>query len=252
MEALAEVMSNPFASLSKASAPSELRVGGLVPFTATDYPNALAAVVFCQGCPWRCDYCHNPHLIPSQGEQALDWPAIGEWLETRRGLLDAVVFSGGEPTAQAALSEAVTATRAQGFRIGLHTGGVYPRRLQALLPQLDWIGLDLKASPAGYARVTGVEGSELGAFEALTLIQRAGVSFEVRTTVHGALTPPEELRALAVILKERGVTHWVLQPFRARGCDNEALLARAYEAHILDDTLLKTLRESVPYIEVRR
>jgi pyruvate formate lyase activating enzyme len=244
-------MSDPFTPLMKTPSSSALRVGGLVPFTATDYPNALAAVVFCQGCPWRCSYCHNPHLIPTRGKHLLDWPTISEWLETRRGLLDAVVFSGGEPTAQPALLKAVTATRAQGFRIGLHTGGAYPRRLQALLPHLDWIGLDLKASPAGYARVTGVADSELGAFEALMLIQRTDVLFEVRTTVHGAMTPPEELQALAAILNERGVTRWVLQPFRAQGCDNEELLARAGEATVLDETLLRALRELVPQVDVR-
>ncbi|MDR0247236.1 MAG: anaerobic ribonucleoside-triphosphate reductase activating protein [Burkholderiales bacterium] len=245
-------MSHPSSPLLKTPPPSALRVGGLVPFTATDYPDALAAVVFCQGCPWRCGYCHNPHLIPMRRKHLHDWPTISEWLKTRRGLLDAVVFSGGEPMAQPTLQEAVTATRAQGFRIGLHTGGAYPRRLKALLPHLDWIGLDLKASPAGYARVTGVVGSELSAFEALPLIQRAGVPFEVRTTVHGALTPPEELWALAAILNERGVTRWVLQPFRAQGCDNEALLARAGEAVVLDEALLQTLRGFVPQIDVRR
>ena len=97
-----------------------LRVGGFVPFTATDYPDALAAVVFCQGCPWRCGYCHNPHLISAQGDDERDFERILDWLATRRGLLDAVVFSGGEPTAQAELTEAIAAVRALGFRIGLH------------------------------------------------------------------------------------------------------------------------------------
>lgn len=237
--------------LSKTQPASALRIGGLVPFTATDYPGALSAVVFCQGCPWRCAYCHNPHLIPSRSEDPLDWSAISQWLDTRRGLLDAVVFSGGEPTAQSALLEAVMATRARGFWTGLHTGGAYPRRLQALLPHLNWIGFDLKADPAGYARVTGVAESELSAFEALTMIQSADVPFEIRTTVHGALTPPETLQALATILKERGITRWVLQPFRAQGCENETLLALAAEARILDEELLQTLREDVPNIEVR-
>jgi pyruvate formate lyase activating enzyme len=244
--------SDPSISLSKELPPSALRVGGLVPFTMTDFPARLSAVVFCQGCPWRCGYCHNPHLIPSQSEQMLDWPAISEWLATRHGLLDAVVFSGGEPTAQTVLLEAVMTTRAQGFAIGLHTGGAYPRRLQTLLPHLDWIGFDLKASPAGYMRVTGAAESDITAFESLALIQNSGVPFEVRTTIHGALTPPEDVQTLATILKERGVIRWVLQPFRAQGCDNEALLARAGEMEILDATLLQTLRAFVPEIEVRR
>ncbi len=88
-------------TLHGAARADALRVGGFVPFTSTDYPGALAAVVFCQGCPWRCGYCHNPHLIAARGDDERDFARIVDWLGTRRGLLDAVVFSGGEPTAQA-------------------------------------------------------------------------------------------------------------------------------------------------------
>ncbi len=135
-----------------------LRVGGFVPFTLTDYPGALAAVVFCQGCPWRCGYCHNPHLIAAHGDDERDFARIVDWLGTRRGLLDAVVFSGGEPTAQAGLPAAIAAVRALGFKIGLHTGGAYPRRLAKVLPLVDWVGLDVKAPRAEYECVTGDRG----------------------------------------------------------------------------------------------
>ncbi|MBI3069525.1 MAG: 4Fe-4S cluster-binding domain-containing protein, partial [Betaproteobacteria bacterium] len=82
---------------SAAGARERLRVGGLVPLTTTDYPGRLAAVVFCQGCPWRCGYCHNPHLLPARRTAPIAWHAVRDFLERRRGLLDAVVFSGGEP-----------------------------------------------------------------------------------------------------------------------------------------------------------
>ena len=136
-----------------------LRVGGLAPLSATDFPGALAAVVFCQGCPWRCGYCHNPHLIERRGTRELAWPAVLEFLERRRGLLDAVVFSGGEPTVQHALPGAMRAARALGFGIGLHTAGMAPRRLAAVLPLADWVGMDIKAPFDDYPRITGVRGS---------------------------------------------------------------------------------------------
>ena len=101
-----------------------LRVGGVVPFTANDFPGRLAAVVFTQGCPWRCAYCHNPHLISARGGDAAAeraWPDLLRWLGTRCGLLDGVVFSGGEPTAQHAIVDAVRDVRALGFEVGLHT-----------------------------------------------------------------------------------------------------------------------------------
>jgi len=94
-------------AMPDAGGADSFRVGGFVPFTSTDYPDALAAVVFCQGCPWRCGYCHNPHLIPARGDDEREFARILDWLGTRRGLLDAVVFSGGEPTAQAELADAM-------------------------------------------------------------------------------------------------------------------------------------------------
>ena len=82
-----------------------LLIGGLLPFTTIDYPGCLAAVLFCQGCPWRCHYCHNRHLLPQKGGSALPWQEVLALLERRQGLLDALVFSGGEATLQAALPE---------------------------------------------------------------------------------------------------------------------------------------------------
>jgi pyruvate formate lyase activating enzyme len=228
-----------------------LHVGGFVPFTTTDFPDALAAVVFCQGCPWQCAYCHNPHLIPAHGNAGHDFAAIMDWLATRRGLLDAVVFSGGEPTAQAALLPAIDAVRAQGFAVGLHTSGAYPRRLAQALPQLDWVGLDIKAPRGRYAEVAGGAVTGDAPFASLDLVRQAGVAFEVRTTVHPDVTPGEALGQLARELAARGVIRWILQPFRPTGCANEALVAATPGGATLDPDLLARLSAHVPIIEVR-
>lgn len=232
-------------------APPPLRIGGVVPFSTTDWPGTMAAVVFAQGCPWRCRYCHNPHLIPTEGPESHDWTAVLAWLEGRRGLLEAVVFSGGEPTAQLALEGALRDVRALGFRTGLHTGGMFTRRLPALLPLLDWIGLDVKAPVARYPEVTGVTGSGLGAFVALAMIRQAGLACEVRTTVHPDLTPGSALEALAVELAGAGVRDWVLQAFRAEGCDDAELVAAAPHGAMIDEALLARLSAHVPGVVVR-
>ena len=96
-----------------------------------------------------------------------------------------------------------------------------------MLPQVDWVGIDVKAPRADYASVTGVAGSGIAAFASLDLVLASGVAHEVRTTVHPALTPPAALERLARELAARGVVRWVLQPFRATGCANEALVSRA-------------------------
>ena len=158
-----------------------LRVGGLTRLSATDYPGKLAAVVFCQGCAWRCGYCHNPELQPARGRQEIPWPDVLAFLGRRRGLLDAVVFSGGEPTLQPGLAAAMREVKALGFLVGLHTAGIVPRRLAEVLPLLDWVAMDAKARFEEHERVTRVRGSARRARQSLDLIVASGVARELHT-----------------------------------------------------------------------
>jgi len=204
--------------------PRLLSVGGLTPLTTTDYPGCLSLVVFCQGCPWRCGYCHNPHLIPRAGDQAVTWEWVLAFLHRRRGLLDAVVFSGGEPTLQSSLIDAIETVKAMGFKAGLHTAGPYPDRLERLLPRLDWVGLDVKAPfDARYDRVTGIPGSGEKARESAALVLSSGVDYEFRTTLHPSLLTRQDILEMAETLMEMGVSHYALQEFRPMGCINAAL-----------------------------
>lgn len=179
-----------------------------------DYPGELAAVVFCQGCPWRCRYCHNGELLGRESEHAIAWDEVMGFLQRRRGLLDAVVFSGGEPTLQAALPQAIKQVRALGFKVGLHTAGSYPQRLRQLLPLVDWVGLDFKALPADYAALTGVPGSGKKATDSLRLLVESGVEHEVRVTVHQDLLPPAKLRRLSQLLQSHNAARVILQHCR--------------------------------------
>lgn len=241
----------PSGRRSSAGDSPRLPVGGLVPFTAVDFPGKLSAVLFLQGCPWRCGYCHNPHLQPSRGEHEIAFDAILRWLDGRRGLLDAVVFSGGEPTAHAGLHDAIGEVRDRGFAIGLHTGGAYPRRLAEVLPLVDWIGFDAKAPSGGYAAVTGVAGSDAPATESLRRVVDSGVAHEIRTTVHPSLVPDDALLRLADELAALFVRQWVLQPFRPTGCADTALVAAAPRGARIDAALLAQLRLRVPDTTVR-
>jgi len=204
-----------------ASAPADaapgpaLRLGGFTPLTTIDFPGRLAAVFYCQGCPWRCSYCHNPELLDATAPPALPWERALAFLESRRGLLDGVVFSGGEPTLQAALPAALAEVRAMGFATGLHTGGMYPERLAAVLPLLDWVGLDIKGPKHHYDAITGVPGSGDRAWVSLQHVVQSGVSYECRTTWHTGLFGLEELEAMGQTLRDFGVTQWVVQECRS-------------------------------------
>ena len=181
-----------------------MRIGGFVPFTSIDYPGELAAVVFCQGCPWRCSYCHNTHLLPGNSASLLDWDEILEELKQRSGFLDAVVFSGGEPCAQRDLSMAITQVRSMGYKVGLHTAGIYPSRLKYLLPMLDWVGLDIKELPQQYESVTGIPGSGEKAWDSLKLLLKSRIPFQVRTTLYPGM-PGRHLAELDQQFTELGV-----------------------------------------------
>ena len=202
-----------------------LKVGGVTPFSATDYPGRLACVVFVQGCPWRCGYCHNPHLQTRTASSPVSWSDVLALLQRRVGLVDAVVFSGGEPTMDPALLDAMRAVRALGFGVGLHSAGMYPRRLAEVLPLVDWVGLDIKASMQGYDAVTGIFDSARQARAGAKLVLASGVAYECRTTVHPALHTEADILALAQALQAMGVRHYVLQVFRATGCGDARLKA---------------------------
>ncbi len=209
-------------SSKRERAADPIPVSGLTPLTTIDYPDALSALLFLQGCPWRCEYCHNGGLIPRRGAERIRWIDVIEFLRARVNLLDAVVFSGGEPTLHADLPAAMREVKALGFRLGLHTAGIYPRRLEKLLPLIDWIGMDIKAAPADYESITGVPGSGERAWESARLVIASGVAHEFRTTLHPDLLNPEQLTALAAELRASGGESFALQACIYRHCLDES------------------------------
>jgi len=204
-----------------------LRVGGLVPLTTLDFPDHLACVLFCQGCGWRCRYCHNPQLIPACGSEEKPWSEILAFLEQRIGLLEAVVFSGGEPTLQTALPDAIAQVRALGYKVGLHSAGIKPKLFRQVLPLVDWVGFDVKALPEQSTLITGVEGSGKANWKSLDLLLESGVEHECRTTVHWNLFDAERLWDMAQRLRARGVERFVVQCVRT---------ARMLDASLADST----------------
>ncbi len=198
-----------------------LKVAAITPFTTIDFPGKLAAVVFVQGCPWKCGYCQNDWMQSREFPADLaheSWGAAAELLARRRGLLDAVVFSGGEPAMDPALPAAVRAVKeAFGMLAGLHTGGAYPRRVRDVLPMTDWVGLDVKAPPEDaelFDRMTGRQGSSLAWRETFEAVAASGVAYECRTTAHPSMLSPEDLLATARWLAARGVENYALQIYR--------------------------------------
>lgn len=178
-----------------------MRIGGLTPFTLSDFPGRAAAVVFAQGCNFRCPYCHNGALLPDAPGRIPDGE-VHAWLDRRRGRLGGVVVSGGEPTLQADLPDFCAAIKARGFAVKLDTNGSRPGVLRDLLRGglLDYVAMDVKAPPASYHRLAGVPVVWSALAESIEVIVASRIPHHFRTTVVPALVSGSDLRAIRSLL----------------------------------------------------
>ncbi|WP_227370082.1 anaerobic ribonucleoside-triphosphate reductase activating protein [Halomonas sp. M20] len=223
-----------------------LPIAGLTPMTTLDHPDHLACVVFLQGCPLRCGYCHNPQMLPSRRGKREEWEKILKFLENRRGLLDSVVFSGGEPTTHADLVAAMKDAKALGFKVGLHTAGVYPRRLETLLPWLDWVGFDVKGHVDDFEHIAGRLGTWPRHAQSLGLLLDSNIDLECRTTIHWRDFDLKAVERLALSLADCGVRRYALQLARTEQC-----LASAYAEPVVDAPLPEELARLVKRLAPR-
>lgn len=224
------------------------RIAGFEAFSTVDWPRRIAATVFVAGCPWRCAYCHNPGLQARTTGAESGWAPIRAALSERIGWLDGVVFSGGEPTLAHELGDWIDEVAGLGFGVGLHTAGIYPGRLDRLLPRLDWVGFDFKTEAAGYAALTGAPGSAQRVWRSAEAIIASGVDHEFRLTWHPQLVSDAAVLATVDAARRLGARRFVLQEYRASGVGNPAL----GPAGTLPAALAAQADELHPALEVRR
>ncbi len=230
----------------------ELTLGGITPFTTIDFPGHLAAVLYTQGCSWRCRYCHNTHLRPFRSDQAISFEKVIRFLENRRALLDGVVFCGGEPTEHQTLPEAMHFIQEMGFKTALHTTGMYPERLEKAIIRCDWVGMDIKAPFRLYEKVTQRGLSGIAPRKSAGILLRSGVEHEFRTTVHPALLSEADILEIARDLSAMGASNFALQIFQPKGCLDEALKNDPVSETLVSQGLEKELRALFKTFQIRR
>jgi len=232
---------------------TKLLIGDVEPFSIVDFPDHIAAVAFLQGCPWRCPFCYNASLQSLKGESNPMWTAekFFKFLERRKGFLDAVVFSGGEPLIQKGLKEAAQMVKNMGYTVGLHTGGYNPKALSEVLPFIDWVGLDIKGPKAKYKAITGGFAAFNEMEKSLDLLLQSSIEFECRTTCDPRFLGAEDLFELAAFLKNKGVRAYYLQKYRPTEFD-KSTSDMDCESLITDEKLLSFLTQSFERFEVRR
>jgi pyruvate formate lyase activating enzyme len=191
-----------------------MKIGGLQKFSLIDYPGRISAIVFTQGCNFRCPYCHNPELVdPVQYGPVLPEEEVISFLEKRRGKLDAVTMTGGEPTLQPDLDRFLQEIKKMGYLIKLDTNGSMPDTLERLIHAglVDYLAMDVKGPLKKYGQIAGTEVQTRKIRKSIALIANSGIDHEFRTTVVRSQLDNEDLIAIAGLLKN-GRLH-VLQTF---------------------------------------
>ena len=199
-------------------------IGGVEKTSLVDYPEKLTAVVFTIGCNFRCGYCHNPELIkPKEDSKILDEEDFFTYLEKRKGLLDAVTITGGEPTLQNDLADFIKRVKDMGFLVKLDTNGCNPEIVENLINKglLDYIAMDIKNSIDNYNKVVRNFTDKEKILKSIRLIMNSNVDYEFRTTTLKSLISMEDFEKIGEMIK--GARKYYIQKFIPTKILNENL-----------------------------
>ena len=234
---------------------SIIRVGGVETFSTVDFPEKISAVIFKQGCPWRCPFCHNAFLQDANYDSGFIWERFIDFLNSRRKMLDGVVFSGGEPLIQKGLAQAIQQVKDMGYAIGLHTGGCNPDHLSGVLPLLNWVGLDIKAplNANHYSKAIGIKAdTQIEKIEqSLELLIKSDIDFECRTTCDPRFLTIEDIKNIADDLSSKGVPKYFLQKYRPIEKDKTTTDSEC-EKFFLNKELLQHLQSKFKVFDIRK
>ncbi len=226
-----------------------MTIAGLQKMTLLDYPGKIACTVFLQGCNFRCPFCHNSDLLGA-GDAFMTQDEFLSFLQKRRGLLDGVCISGGEPTLHPDLAQLCTAIKDLGFLVKLDTNGSRPQVLQHLVSQglVDYVAMDIKNAPSRYGDTAGC--AELSAIEqSIRFLLTGSIPYEFRTTVVAELHDEASVLAMGQWLQALAPAHKAKQFFLQSYVDRESVLQGGL--HAPSRELLKEFAGILaPFVEV--
>lgn len=185
--------------------------------TLLDFPGHVACTVFLGGCDFRCPFCHNFELADGSAKPVMEEAELLRFLSGRKGLLDGVAFTGGEPCLHKDLPDLIRKIRGMGFSVKLDTNGYHPEVLKSLLAEglLDYAAMDIKNSPGKYAMTAGVQDLDLSLIrQSIALLMEGNCDYEFRTTVIDEFHEEKDFAEMGQMI--RGAGHYFLQAFTDR------------------------------------
>jgi pyruvate formate lyase activating enzyme len=206
---------------------SGISIAGIQKMTTIDFPGHIAAVLFTAGCPWNCRYCHNHSLRAQSDTSGIELSELEDFLERRKGYLDGIVISGGEPTLHESLPELLMFIREFEYDTALHTNGFYPNMLKRVIEEnlVDYIALDVKGTPRVYDRITRVNNTCFPVSKSIQTVIASGIDYEFRTTYHHSLLSEKELLDTMQAISYTGCSTYFIQRFQPEGVADQELLA---------------------------
>lgn len=229
-----------------------MKIGGLQKVSLIDYPGLISATIFLQGCNFQCSYCHNPELVnPRLFHPCLKEKEVLDFLAMRRGKLDAVTISGGEPAIQDDLVSFIKKIKKIGFAVKLDTNGSQPQSIKALLDEklLDFVAMDIKGPLEKYESIAGVPVDGEKIKESIGIILKSNIPHEFRTTVvRSQLTPSDILKIAALI---SGARSYALQKFIPVKTLNKKFLKEVTYPDSELDKIKKRLEKEISSVIVR-
>lgn len=236
-------------------------LGGLQRLTLIDYPGKIAATVFTVGCNFRCPFCHNPELVLqswSSERGSISEEAFFQFLEQRRGKIDGICITGGEPTLQPDILDFMKKIKALGFLIKLDSNGTRPDVLKKVYAQrlADFVAMDIKNCLERYeaACISDVFGDTITVDKerialSVDLIMHSGVPYEFRTTAVPGIHQESDFECIGRWIK--GASHYAIQPFRDGKIIDMRLRARIKQHQIDTDRIASIMRQYVQQVEIR-
>lgn len=222
-----------------------MQIGGVQKTSLLDFPDKISAIVFTQGCNFRCGYCHNPELIVLRNEPSSD--GFFQFLETRKGKLDGVVITGGEPCLQKDLIEFIRRIKDMGFLVKLDTNGSFPDVLEQALPYIDYVAMDIKAPVGKYFEIAKYNPDKI--LKSISLIMNSRVDYEFRTTVVKSQLSYVDFEKIGEMIK--GAKKYYLQKFVPSKTLDENMMNETTYSNAEFEEIKNILSEYVDNVVIR-